>query len=209
MLFNKHLIRNMLNKGVKKLKKDLRIIKTEDSLRKALLALLKTKPLETITISELCRLAQINRGTFYLHYRDVHGVFRHYFEEIVIDLQKAYEEPYLKTNFKINEMEPDMIQIFSHVKKYQAFYQIVFDEKIPMTYYYLVLDTIRKFMGESLGRERTARQMEVDFNYLISYHANAILGIIIEWHKQNYTTSPTELNQQLVKLLSWDNRDRP
>lgn len=190
------------------MKKDLRIIKTEESLRKALLTLLKTNPLETITISELCRLAQINRGTFYLHYRDVHGVFRHYFKEIVEDLQKAYEEPYLKTNFKINEMKPDMIQIFSHVKKYQAFYQIVFDEKIPMTYYYLVFDTIRKFMGESLGRERNARQMDVDFNYLISYHANAILGVIIEWHKQNYTTSPTELNQQLVKLLSWENKDR-
>lgn len=186
------------------MKKDLRVIKTQESLRRALLTLLKTKPLETITISELCRLAQINRGTFYLHYRDVHGVFRHYFEVIVEDLRKAYEEPYLKTNFKINKMTPDMIQIFSHVKKYQAFYQIVFDEKIPMTYYYLVFDTIRKFMGESLSRDKAARQMEADFNYLISYHANAIIGIIIEWHKQNYATPPEQLNQQLIKLTSWE-----
>lgn len=190
------------------MKKDLRIIKTEESLRKALLILLKTKSLETITISELCRVAQINRGTFYLHYRDVHGVFRHYFKEIVVDLQKAYEEPYIKTNFKINEMVPDMIQIFSHVKKYQAFYQIVFDEKIPMTYYYLVLDTIRKFMGESFSRNKAAWQKEENLNYIISYYANAILGMIIEWHKQNYTTPAKVLNQQLVQLISWDKLDK-
>ncbi len=202
MLINIRLLINMLIKGGEKVKKDLRIIKTEESLRKALLTLLKTKTLETITISELCRLAQINRGTFYLHYRDVHDVFRHYFEVIVEDFRKAYEKPYLNTNFNINNMTPDMIDIFNHVKKYKAFYQIIFDGKSPMTYYYLVFDTIRKFMEESLSIDNNAVYLDVDFDYLISYHANAIIGIIIEWHKQNYTTPIEILNEQLIKLIT-------
>lgn len=181
------------------MKKDLRIIKTEESLRKALLTLLQTKPLETITISELCRLAKINRGTFYLHYKDVHGVFRHYFEVIVKDLRKAYEKPYLKTNFRINNITPDMVEIFAHVKKYQEFYQIVFDEKIPMTYYYLVFDTIRTFMSESLNSNMERGE---DFDFLISFHANAILGIIIEWHKRDYITPIEEMNERLIKFVS-------
>lgn len=200
-MINEQLPGNMINKGGRKLKKDLRIIKTEDSLRKALLKLLKTKTLETITISELCRLAQINRGTFYLHYQDVHGVFRHYFEVIVDDLKEAYEEPYRKTNFNIRTMTSEMIEIFSHVKKYKTFYQIVFDEKIPMTYYYLVFDTIRKIMRESLEKHPLFNQEAEHFNYHISYHTNAIIGILLEWHRQDYIISPEELNQQLIKLL--------
>ncbi|MHA6252406.1 TetR/AcrR family transcriptional regulator [Oceanobacillus sp. CAU 1775] len=184
------------------MKKDLRIIKTEESLRKALLELLKTKTLETISISELCRLAQINRGTFYLHYKDIHGVFRHYFEVIVDDLRKAYEEPYLRTNFQLNRMSPDMIKIFSHVKKYQAFYQIVFEERIPMTYYYLIFDTLRKFMGESLEKNGEIDKNKDELKFHISYHTNAIIGILVEWNRESYQTEIEDLNALLIELVT-------
>lgn len=186
---------------MKKLKQDLRIIKTKDSLRHALLALLKQKPLETITIAELCRDANINRGTFYLHYKEVHEVFKEYLEVIVEDLKISYEEPYYKTNYHIQLLEADMIKIFHHVKKYKDFYQIIFDERIPMMYYYLLFDTVRSFMKESLGQH-----FELDhglqLDYLISYQTNAILGMLIEWHRHGYETSIQELNQHLITILS-------
>lgn len=50
---------------------DLRIQKTEQSIRSAFIALLKTKPLEKITVKELTETATINKGTFYRHYRDI------------------------------------------------------------------------------------------------------------------------------------------
>lgn len=184
------------------MKQDLRIIKTQDSLRHALLSLLKSKPLESITIAELCRLAKINRGTFYLHYRDVHGVFKHYLEVIVEDLRLSYEEPYYKTNFIIQNIEADMIKIFHHVKKYQDFYQIIFDEKMPMMYYYLLFDTVRSFMKESLDVKYLEAEPDINIDYLISYQTNAILGILIEWHRQGFKTSMDELNEQLIKIVS-------
>ncbi|WP_342668471.1 TetR-like C-terminal domain-containing protein [Cytobacillus solani] len=186
---------------MKKLKQDLRIIKTKDSLRHALLALLKQKPLETITIAELCREATINRGTFYLHYKEVHEVFREYLEVIVEDLKQSYEEPYYKTNYHIQNLEADMIKIFHHVKKYKDFYQIIFDERIPMMYYYLLFDTVRSFMKESI-EEHFELDHSIQLDYLISYQTNAILGILIEWHRHGYETSIQELNQHLITILS-------
>ena len=47
---------------------DRRLQKTERALREALLLLLKTKPIDQITTTELCRKAEINRNTFYAHY---------------------------------------------------------------------------------------------------------------------------------------------
>ncbi|MCH1624393.1 TetR/AcrR family transcriptional regulator [Ferdinandcohnia quinoae] len=184
------------------MKKDLRVIKTQESLRHALLTLLKSKPLESITIAELCRLANINRGTFYLHYTDVHGVFKHYFEVIVEDFRRSYEEPYYKTNFTIENIEADMIKIFYHVEKYQDFYQIIFDQRIPMMYYYLLFDTLRSFIKESIKESVLEVEHGIKIDYLISYQTNAILGILIEWHRQEFKTPIQELNQQLIAIVS-------
>jgi len=184
------------------LKQDLRVIKTQGSLRRALLTLLKSKPLESITVAELCRTAKINRGTFYLHYKNVHEVFKHYFEVIVKELRLSYEEPYYKTNFNIENIEADMIKIFHHVKTYQDFYQIIFDERMPITYYYLLFDTVRSLMKESIDERHLEAADDVNVDYLFSYQTNAILGILIEWHRQGYKTSIQELNQQLIAILS-------
>ena len=37
----------------------------------ALISLLKKKPFEYITVSEICETAGVNRSTFYLHYETV------------------------------------------------------------------------------------------------------------------------------------------
>src|SRR5699024_7394804 len=162
----------------------------------------KSKPLESITVAELCRTAKINRGTFYLHYKNVHEVFKHYFEVIVKELRLSYEEPYYKTNFNIENIEADMIKIFHHVKTYQDFYQIIFDERMPITYYYLLFDTVRSLMKESIDERHLEAADDVNVDYLFSYQTNAILGILSEGHRQGYKTSIQELRQQLIAILS-------
>ena len=47
---------------------DSRYRKTEAALHDALLALLKTKPIDQITTTELCEAADVSRNTFYAHY---------------------------------------------------------------------------------------------------------------------------------------------
>lgn len=48
---------------------DLRILRTEERLQNALLEMLKTRELKTITVKELCDNAGISRNAFYQHYR--------------------------------------------------------------------------------------------------------------------------------------------
>jgi AcrR family transcriptional regulator len=49
-------------------KADRRYRYTKDILRKSLLELMKKKPIEEVTITDICKMADINRGTFYNHY---------------------------------------------------------------------------------------------------------------------------------------------
>ncbi len=55
-------------------KEDRRTKYTKGTIRDAFMELLKGKPFGKITVTDICRLADINRGTFYLHYYDVDDV---------------------------------------------------------------------------------------------------------------------------------------
>lgn len=50
---------------------DTRVKRTKKLIRQGLAELSKTKSLSKITVKELTDLVEINRGTFYLHYKDI------------------------------------------------------------------------------------------------------------------------------------------
>ena len=53
---------------------DHRIEKTKRSIYNAFIGIRSKKPLEKITVKELCEMAQINKSTFYAHYNDVYDL---------------------------------------------------------------------------------------------------------------------------------------
>lgn len=53
---------------------DRRIRKTQKALQEAFIQLVMEKELNQITIKELCARADINKSTFYLHYRDIYDL---------------------------------------------------------------------------------------------------------------------------------------
>ena len=53
---------------------DIRVRRTKKLLRKGVAELGKTKSVNKITVKELTDLVEINRGTFYLHYKDVYDL---------------------------------------------------------------------------------------------------------------------------------------
>lgn len=58
----------------KERKTDRRTLYTRKVIMDSYIQLLKEKPKEKIRITELCRLAEINRCTFYLHFEDISAV---------------------------------------------------------------------------------------------------------------------------------------
>ncbi|MBP0984303.1 MAG: TetR/AcrR family transcriptional regulator [Oscillospiraceae bacterium] len=64
---------------------DLRVVKTRQTIRNALISLMSEKELQDITISELSARAQINRKTFYRHYRAISDVVTEFEDELLSD----------------------------------------------------------------------------------------------------------------------------
>ena len=76
-------------------KEDGRIRITRQMIRTALLNLLREKPLQHITVRELCEKASINRGTFYAHYDDIYDLMEQ-IEQSMFDEFKAILRPLLE-----------------------------------------------------------------------------------------------------------------
>ena len=193
----------MFNKGLENLSvNDLRVVKTKQALHNALLTLLSNKPLENISIAEICRVAKVNRGTFYLHYEQKEKLFEEYFQEIVEDLYNSYEEPYrtTKTIMK-NELDPNTIRIFHHIERFKLFYRIVFSKNVPLTYYYMLFDEIQALLKRDLAQNKIG---EITTDYYSAYQANAIIGMILEWYRHDFADSASTLNQQLAAILRFD-----
>lgn len=53
---------------------DLREKKTKRNINNAFLEIRSKKPLERITVKELCEKAEISKATFYLHYKDIYDL---------------------------------------------------------------------------------------------------------------------------------------
>lgn len=60
-------------------------------IQKAFTNLLKEKPIQSISIRELCEKAGINRGTFYAHYQDIYDLLEKMENDMMQDFLAALE----------------------------------------------------------------------------------------------------------------------
>lgn len=74
---------------MKQVANDHRTRVTRTMIRKAFLELLREKPIQSISIKELCAQAGINRGTFYTHYEDIYDLLHQIEADMVADVEQA------------------------------------------------------------------------------------------------------------------------
>jgi AcrR family transcriptional regulator len=63
-------------------KVDRRTTYTRNMIKESLLELIRQKTFEKITVTEVCKMSEINRGTFYIHYYDLYDALDDILEEI-------------------------------------------------------------------------------------------------------------------------------
>ncbi|MBR5259048.1 MAG: TetR family transcriptional regulator [Eggerthellaceae bacterium] len=65
---------------------DIRRQRTRALLVQAFEELSRTKALQEISVSEICELATVRRGTFYKHFEDKDDFFRYYLTTVTADI---------------------------------------------------------------------------------------------------------------------------
>ena len=69
-------------------KENQRVRLTKRLLKESLLDLLEEKPLEKISVRELCEHSELNRSTFYANYSDIYQLYQEMCDELTEDLEQ-------------------------------------------------------------------------------------------------------------------------
>ena len=148
-------------------KTDRRTIYTRNIIKDTLLELLQTKKFEKITITELCKIAEINRGTFYLHYYDLFDVLDEIFNDFIQDTPCVLEHLFPENNTDYLECNYPFCQKIHDNKKYTT---IFFDDYLTS----YIIDKISSYSKDKFIaklREKsslTVRQAEALFYFQIN-----------------------------------------
>lgn len=179
---------------------DKRIVKSKKAMKDALLSLMQEKDFKEISISDIVRLADLNRGTFYKHYQFKEDLLSEIIDEVITDLVDSFRDPYKnKEVLEVDKLTTSAIKVFDHVSKYSNFYALIvqtnalagFQQKFCNVLKELTLNDIT----DSLPTVKINRELHA------SYQAYAILGLIIEWVNGGYKYSSNYMAEQLLEII--------
>lgn len=77
---------------------DRRVVRTKSRLKQSLNKLMEQKSMMEISVQELTEMADINRSTFYLHYKDIYDIIETTENEILEDLNKILDSKFDEEN---------------------------------------------------------------------------------------------------------------
>lgn len=167
---------------------DYRYRKTQEKIYRALVDLLEQQPFDEITVRDLCRVAQVSRSGFYLHFVDKYDLVDHYGQDLVklgMQIFYDYRDESLTTLYTrlltlINEQGALITLLLSRQESGESQRQI-----------------------KTLLRENAARnilpyfgvqsQSPVVQKYLIAMTTGAVLSILQEWLDTGRQETPAEL----------------
>ena len=157
----------------------------------ALISLLKEKPFDYITVSEICSKAGVNRSTFYLHYETIGDLLEETTRYLLDDFLAYFTED---VKFEVEKLKScNLYEIFFIRKEYLVPYltYVKGHKEVFATvlahYKALNFDDVHRQMFEYIYHPVLDRFgiSEEERNYVMMYYLNGIMAIITEWIKED------------------------
>ena len=179
---------------------DRRITKTKRSLKSAMIGLLDKKDFEHISITELCRQAEVSRITFYSHYNDKYNLM----DEIFDDMRHIGTADYYRRQ---KENNPSGKMATGYVNMLDAILELYYDrfdffqhtnpEKNPYLasrLYSIILETVE------MHTMHVKKRLPLKYSpkKIAGFVCFGMLGFVNESHEEN---TPLEDIRQEARVL--------
>ena len=159
---------------------------TAKKMNDALIKLLETKDYEYITIKEICRIASVNRSTFYLHYENMNDLL----EETIGSLNSSFN-----SHFKSKENEntiifkdsledlllindENLIPYLNFIKENKNIYKVLKNHPQLFNANKTYEQTFRKLFVPIMNRFGLDEKWH---KYLMDFYISGLTSIVLDW----------------------------
>lgn len=178
-------------------KENRRVRYTRLALRESLLAQLEKAPLNKITVTRVCEMADVNRSTFYLYYKDVYDLMEQIENELYEDLMHLIGDNHavlpgpdlLRRIYEVIYINRDLARVV-----FGKFGDKEFMKKVSNIYRDQALDDWKKVLG-------TTDEATLDYLYTFITYTN--IGVVERWILTDFQETPEQLARLTNRLLSF------
>lgn len=182
---------------------DRRVTRTKAVIRDALIGLIAEKGFDALSVNDVATRANINRGTFYLHYRDKYDLLEQTEAEIIRDIERIILEGNVLKPEDLDHIDkplPVIVTLFEYLKDNAALMHAILGLKGDVT----LQTQIKKVIERNLKFGALAGGRPLTFlapaEYLISYALSAHFGVVQLWLERGCVETPKEMAAILTRL---------
>ncbi|MEA4912754.1 MAG: TetR/AcrR family transcriptional regulator C-terminal domain-containing protein [Oscillospiraceae bacterium] len=175
---------------------DRRIRKTRLVLRRGLTKLMREKPVNEISVRELAELCDINRGTFYLHYKDVYDM-------VETLQQELYEEFHalLVRHTPTDESSTALmlIDLFRFIEENKDLASAILGKYGNSAFIQKMTDEVKRMCAPVW--DRLERQDRLQFERYYSFMVNGAIGVVREWVQADCPERPEDIGMTIKNII--------
>lgn len=186
-------------------KTDRRKARTRQLLYEALMALLQEKSVDLITVTDIAERADVNRGTFYLHYRDVGDMLQQLKDGVFDSVRSCVEQLDVTEAMQYidrDEPYPVSVRIFEELIRHGEFLRLMLGPQGDLAFARRLRELfVSRIHAKLQGLSPDSKTIPTD--YLVSYIASANFGLVMHWLDTGRTLSPEQMARMMVNLMNY------
>lgn len=165
---------------------------SQEKIEKIFITLLQTKELKQITVTDICKIAKINRTTFYNNYLDIYDLANKICLRLIQDVHTLYQDERTK---KYNSN--DFSKILRLIKENQLLFKTYFKlENNPN----ILLDE-EKFQYDTILAKQFYNNQYIDYH--IEFFKAGFNAIVKKWLANGCKESPNEIYQIIISEYNY------
>lgn len=177
---------------------------TKEKIKEAFIAIVHEKGFESMTVSDIARRCDINRGTFYLHYVDKYDLMNKLEEDVIHDL----EEIILRDRGQDQLDDPiqlipydAILEALIYVKEEFEFVKAIASPGGDPNFMQVLKSIIGQLIDMKVKQSSQLKfeKLELPEDYATEILLSSVVGIITLWIKKDGKESPEEIASMITK----------
>lgn len=177
--------------------KDRRVRKTKKALQDGLATLMARKNIRDISVQELADLADVNRATFYLHYRDIFDLQRQIEDEVAEEINSILEQ-YMPGE----DEEPYslLVELLRYIQENAALAAMLLGDNSNHSFLDKLCSIIELRCVNNWLAQHRVQNTEDELGYFSCYVIYGYVAIITKWVRSGLNIPPEELADMMGRM---------